>query len=513
MIFSDSSHNHHPQWPFSEISELWLPTSCHKVSRAIAVALLSSTVLIGQAAPLFANPSPVLVSQRSQQDDWEAELHIARLLDDDGEPTALVLQLDVDEKPETSYANAVYQLFANIDGRWTELYTNTGARLIGPSAGGAFLPPEVIELTLLEDTLEQQEVDRVDWNTLDLKATVQVRYDTRNRRDRNVEWAQEVTYGAIAQTYSSQIARDTTIRQTTTQVVTNTETSTQTLEPLLDTVGTPNNQLSPHRGHFSLGILQSVNTLSDVIARVSLKAKRPESYLGERLIGDFQYSINQRSQFIRGLNPGDRVVVRLFDTAGEFLGYSEFELLDENAAVNLVLSDTPWRDRLVRTVYGVDRDRNGQIDANAQIYDYFTHVTYTSQSYEESQVTFLKTTNNINHRAFAVSSLPSLHQNCSYPHSFQRGSFALANRTVSAFGVRGADALIARPGELVQITTVNSSSITHEVSRLILTHREVGYSDDVIVTTCNSGCIDHGDDEYEWDDDLYEWDDDDDDDD
>ncbi|NEQ97098.1 MAG: hypothetical protein F6K30_10295 [Cyanothece sp. SIO2G6] len=491
--------------------------------RAIALTLLSSSLTASVIPVAIATPSPLVLSQRSQADDWIADLLMARLLDEDGEISSLVLQLDIDEKPQTSYANVVYQLFAKVDNRWTAVYTNVGARLIGASAGGALLPPEVIPLSEIVDALDQAGIERSDWSTLEMRALAQVRYDTRDRRDQSVAWEQEAVYGQIAQSLTSQIVMEAsrtttvtsrqggTVQAGTVQAGTATETRSDvtTLEPLLEDGFTPSNQLNPHRGHFNLGILQPSNTLSEVIARVSLKSKRPQSYLGERFIGDFKYSINQRSQFIRGLNPGDRVVVRLFDTAGTFLGYSEFELLDDNAAVNLILSDNPWQDGLVRTVYGIDGDRNGTIDQSAAIYDYFTAVRYRSQDYRDSSVTFLRTTRGINLQSFQVSSLRQLQLDCLYPSSFQTGNFALVNRTVSAFGVSGAEAIVAAPGSLTQITTVSSSTtfVTYEVSRLLLTHQAVGFSDNVIVTSCDRDCVDHGDDDWDWDDD---WDDDDD---
>ena len=516
--------------PFANCLPRWSQTT--RLGQKIAIALLSSTVVTGNILPMLASPiaSPESTVYAQRQGDWDAELHMARLLDEDNNPTALVLQLDVDDKPDTTYANAVYQVFAKVSGRWTQIYTNTGARLIGGTGTGTLLPPEVIELVQLEEGLGD-DVSNISWDSLDLKAVVQVRYDTRSRRDRQVMWEREATYSAIAQTYSTQIAttsiasttavtssqtvqahQTTQTRQTTQrETIQASSQSVEQLEPLFDDIGRRNNQQSAHRGHFNLGIFQKETTLSEVIARVSLKSKRTDSYLGERLIGDFKYTMNERSQFIRGLNPGDRVVVRLFDVAGTFLGYSEFELLEDNAAVNLILSDNPWRDRLVRTVYGIDSDRDGLFDTNTTLYDYFSHVTYTSRYHQDTNVTFLRTTNNINLDAFNVYSVPRAQRDCSYPNTFQHGSFAMVNRRISAFHYDLAEAFIAPPGELVQITEVSSSQTitSHEVSRLLITHREVGFSDNVILTTCDLGCSGDDDDDYEWDDDDYEWDDDD----
>jgi len=97
--------------------------------KKLAFVLMTSTLLLnGQILPIHATPEPVIVAQR--QGDWDANLQTARLMDDRQQITALVMQLDLLSKPETTYANAIYQLFANVNGRWTEIYTNTGARLI-----------------------------------------------------------------------------------------------------------------------------------------------------------------------------------------------------------------------------------------------------------------------------------------------------------------------------------------------------------------------------------------------
>ncbi len=94
---------------------------------------------------------------------------------------------------------------------------------------------------------------------------------------------------------------------------------------------------NPHRGHFSLAVLQSPDRLSQVIARVSLKSKRSNGFLQERFVGDYRFTVNQRATFIRSLNPGDRLVVRLFDLQNRPLGYTEVQLLKDFSTISLVL--------------------------------------------------------------------------------------------------------------------------------------------------------------------------------
>jgi hypothetical protein len=129
--------------------------------------------------------------------------------------------------------------------------------------------------------------------------------------------------------------------------------------------GTPVAANVSEEGDFTLAILQNSGTLSEAIARVSVKEKQGDAYLGEKLIGDFRYDMNQSAKFMNGLSEGDRVVVRLFDTNNRFIGYSEFDCLDDHSVVNLILADDPY-DGVVRTVYGKDVDFDGQIDQRAE---------------------------------------------------------------------------------------------------------------------------------------------------
>jgi hypothetical protein len=252
------------------------------------------------------------------------------------------------------------------------------------------------------------------------------------------------------------------------------------LTPLpVEGVGQPNNQLNPNRGHFSLGIFQEGGN-SPIIARISLKSQRPNAFLQERLVGDFRYQINQRAQFIRGLNAGDRVVVRLFAPENELIGYSEFELLSDFAVVHLILASQQSDTRTVRTVYGIDADQNNVIDPNTPGYDYFTQVTGSSLG--NSRVTFLGSNQTVNTHLFRAEALPQPPEMGMYSDSFRSGTFALLDRTVAVFPSSLAPALTALPGQMVQTTSLSASSLSiYEVSRLVLLYREVGVSQGVIV--------------------------------
>ena len=472
--------------------------------RSASIALTIATLILGGYSPqVWATSAPFQISQRQQH--WDAVLRTARMVNENGAETALVLQLDVLDKPETSYANAVYQVFARLNGRWTEIYTNIGARLIASPSGHVTLPPEVV---LLND-LERQIGQTVNWSNVELRSVVKVRYDIRGgQRNQEHTWELTEAYNAIAYTTNSEMANGRVIvTQPAAQTSNGTLVTTVTSQQPVTTARTQT--LNP--GHFSLAIRQSHVTYPDVIARISLKPKRGDRFLEERCIGDFRYRMNERATFIQGLEAGDRVAVRLFSPQHRLIGYSEFELLSNFAAVNLILPNQVINsddERVIRTVYGIDANQNGDIDSSSRVYDFFTRLI--GSNYQTTRVTFLPSTQGIDARLFAVRGLPEPPSTCAYTNSFINGSFSLVSRTFSIFRSALAPALVALPGQVVQTTNISTNSVsTYEVNRLITAHERVGISEGAIVVIENDGEFGY---DYEYDDDEYEYDDDDDDD-
>lgn len=241
-------------------------------------------------------------------------------------------------------------------------------------------------------------------------------------------------------------------------------------------------QNDPNRGHFSLAVMQAQPSYPNVIARVSLLTQRPDAFLQERFIGDFRYRLNQRAQFIRGLNSGDRVVIRLFTPQNQLIGYTEAELLPSFASINLVLPSPADSSRIIRTVYGSDRDENGAIDSGSDIYDYFTQVT--GNQLEASRATFLgEYARSAN---FQMRSLPAPTAEARYPDSFATGNFSLEGRTIAVFDPNLAPALAALPGAMVQPTTLSNGTSIYEVSRLILAYRSIGVSQGRLTETIDA---------------------------
>ncbi len=151
--------------------------------------------------------------------------------------------------------------------------------------------------------------------------------------------------------------------------------------------------LNPHRGHFTLTVQQDRPQFPQVLVRVSLASRRSNGYLPERFVGDFLLPVNRPVEFIRGLNPADRAIVRIFDPQGlQLLGYSELELLDDRAAAFVILPDRREQLGIVRTVIGIDSDRDRAIDRTPSntIYSYFTELENFKQDYFNARALYFQ---------------------------------------------------------------------------------------------------------------------------
>ncbi|MBD2102447.1 hypothetical protein [Leptolyngbya sp. FACHB-261] len=498
------------------------------LTQRATTALMLSSLLLGMGGSLVQAASPLMETGPNKQlaQGWDLGTELTRLVSTSGQTTDLQMALMVRNKPVTSYANAVYQLYARSKGgRWQQVYVSPGARLLPANAGSYRLPVEVVSLRDL------QRSDMPDLTTAELRSVVQVRYDLPGgARDQRLELEQLGSLNTLAiGTQQSTVAVNQSVGQSgvysesssrrvltqqTSQGVAVQNTYGQSGTYVQGTYGQGtyvqgntvsaasgrNNVLPVHRGHFSLAVLQKQPTLSQAIARVSLKSLRSNGYLSERYIGDFRFNPNERARFVQGINPGDRVVVRLFDTAGRFLGLSEFETLSDNAAVTLMLSDRPLQNRLVRTIVGLDTDLNGVIDrsSGSEFYDFFTLVSGSAdQNYRDDRVTFLSRLTNITTSLFTFNGYPSVPTTFLYPVSFVRGNFTLVDRAFNCFTGDLAPAILARPGQMVNIVSVTNNT-TYQASTLIFNNREVG----VITGDRNRVEVERDDDDDDDDDDI-----------
>ncbi|MEH2069570.1 MAG: hypothetical protein V7K47_15640 [Nostoc sp.] len=223
-------------------------------------------------------------------------------------------------------------------------------------------------------------------------------------------------------------------------------------------VNTSSVSLKAQKIGFSLAIWEPSGNLSQVIARISIKSKRENDYFKERFVGDYKYKIKQKAKFVKGLKASDRIVVRLYDLQNRFLGYSEFECLSKNTAVNLILSGKPLEYRVLRTVYGIDANQDGAIDANTTTYDYFTQVS-------KQGVIFLDGSQTFQANQFQVEGLAKVPATSVYPASFTQGEFALVRQSfINVFSSDLPKVLRVTPGSLVQVTQVSDNS-SYDISR------------------------------------------------
>ncbi|MEH2233734.1 MAG: S-layer homology domain-containing protein [Nostoc sp.] len=220
---------------------------------------------------------------------------------------------------------------------------------------------------------------------------------------------------------------------------------------------------------FSLAIWQPSGNFSEVIARISVKSKSGQSYLKEQFLGDYKYKIKQKAKFVKGLKASDRIVVRLYDVQNRFIGYSEFECLSANTTVNLILSAKPREYQVVRTVYGVDADQNGTIDAGTTTYDYFTQL-------RNQRVIFLSSSQTFQGSQFQVEGLSKIAGTSVYPVSFTQGDYALVRQSfVNVFNSDLAKVLQTTPGSLVQVIEVSDNS-SYDISQMLINYRQVRLS-------------------------------------
>ncbi len=218
--------------------------------------------------------------------------------------------------------------------------------------------------------------------------------------------------------------------------------------------------------NFTLAIRQPSGRSPGVIARVSLKAKKGQSYAQEQFVGDFKYRINKRANFGGGVKAGDRIAVRLYNLQNKLIGYSEFEVLPEKTAVNLVVSNFPEQFPIVRTVYGVDSNSDSSIDSGTNVNDYFSQIVDSTAGQET--VIFLPSPSKINLSTFQVAGLPNATTNSVYTNSLRTGTNAIANRLVNVSRAGIARALKATPGQINPVINVNANNTsTYEVSQLI----------------------------------------------
>ena len=533
--------------------------SFQKTSLCLLAATLTTASLLNTIDAIAAPSRPQIVAQVPQ--DWQTGVQLLRLLDNSGNLSSIGIFLDIANKPSTTYANAVYQLYVRRAGEWREVYTNSGARLLSKNAGRQFTAVEVISLSSLSEKISLDDI----YNG-DLKAITSVRYDLPNGvKDARFEIeeiksftsivtasASEVKAGRISSIYTSTSSTSSTSNNSSNNTIINDRdlgisnssqnttvqtTTVQTVQPMrpivvsqsdeddedecyiykkdskdhsdnrrtdnkdrsnghdnrrtddkkrgnnhdnrkvvvrdcTDRDGVELSKKNPHRGHFSLAILQNQPRLSQVIARISLKSKSQKKFIKERFVGDYRFNINQRATFIRGLNPGDRLVVRLFDLQNRPLGYSEVQLLKDFSTISLILPSDPSAYGIVRTVSGIDSQRIGRIDSNVKVYDYFTQIQ-TTTVLTQTVARFLTTSQGIPLNLFNVAGLPQAPNQFTYTNAFAKGEQSLVERTIDVFTREMPPAMQVLPSQLSSLIAITDSQSTVDVVRKMLDYKDL----------------------------------------
>lgn len=98
--------------------------------------------------------------------NWKGLLKLARLVN----RNALVLQLDVLNKPVTNSASVFYQVYARRNNRWVAVYRTSATQLVATS-GRVRLQPVVIPIDDLR-------LGNVDWSRLELKTIAYASYSS-----------------------------------------------------------------------------------------------------------------------------------------------------------------------------------------------------------------------------------------------------------------------------------------------------------------------------------------------
>ncbi|HEY9296838.1 MAG TPA: S-layer homology domain-containing protein, partial [Phormidium sp.] len=150
----------------------------------------------------------------------------------------------------------------------------------------------------------------------------------------------------------------------------------------------------------------------------------------------------------------------LYNYQNRLIGFSEFEVLPQRAAVNIILGNRPLVSRIVRTVYGADIDKNAAIDQGASTYDFYTDITGATANQEN--VVFLRDSQGIDKTWYQVAGLPVPPATGVFS-SAVRGNLGTQTPNVSVF-TPGLPAIISSvPGsqrEILNVATNNESSFS-----------------------------------------------------
>jgi hypothetical protein len=221
---------------------------------------------------------------------------------------------------------------------------------------------------------------------------------------------------------------------------------------------------------FTLYIWQPGGTISEVTARISIKSKYGNKYRQERFLGDYRYRMKQKANFVKGFKSEDLIVVRLYDTTNRLIGYSEFAILPENTAVNIILSANPIVDQVVRSFYGADVNNDSIVDDDSIKYDYFTQIN-------NQKVTFLSSSENVSINQYQAAGFSQIPTASAYPISLSD----VVGKSINIFDSNLAQALTVAPGSITQLIPIQENS-SFELGQLLSKYRQIGVAKGIKVS-------------------------------
>jgi hypothetical protein len=159
---------------------------------------------------------------------------------------------------------------------------------------------------------------------------------------------------------------------------------------------------------FTLAIPPDSKAFGQITAKILVKDQVSAGLVSSRWLDDLKYKFKDKKQevkLIQGVNPGDLVIVKLFDKNDRFIGHTQFQVQAQNTHVTMVTSDQLATFGIVRTLYGVDADGDQKIDTDTMVYDYFTFIQ-DAAPWQTSEVAFLNPSQGIDLSDFNLVGLP-----------------------------------------------------------------------------------------------------------
>lgn len=450
----------------SDLSVWWFRNRC------IALLLLSLGLIINGSQAAVALPQPLVQTDLAGEGTKTGSLRLGRWVDAGLGVDALVIQLAIPHRYLSPQTELVYRVYARRTGQWVQVYSRASAVKVDSQTGEAMLPLETIQF----DRMRLQRAGKyVPLSDLELKVSATVRSNLFPEELEPLAFEVTQPLEELAPAPTAQLAMNRDRTQTIAEIAPAAPAPLSSPEPAKPgAFRETESPLAPSprsrsmaATRFNLAILQQSVTLSEVVARLSLKPKTPTGYGEEQFIGDFRYRTNQRAEFITGMNTRDRIVVRLFNVQNQLIGYSEFELLPENTTVQLILPVDATKQKIVRTLVGQDADRDGRFDANARLYDYVSQAIAQPNG---ARVVFPETLAalTIDPSHLKVYGLPTPIDDCRYPASFMAGDGSLRGKALPAFPADLEPILASQPGELVRSLSISPTSVAlFEVNNLI----------------------------------------------